>query len=206
MHDPRLPPAAPPRGFALWALGFRPFYLLAAAFASVSIPLWIAQYAGVLPAAYLRSPTLHGHEMLFGYTMAVIAGFLFTAGRNWTAQPTPTGGLLVAYALLWIAGRVLVLTPWTTAAGVANAAFPLAVAAGLAVPLARSGNRRNYFFVALLALMGAADLVLLLTLQGVLEWPARLGLQAGMDVVLFVMAVMGGRVIPMFTNNGVPGA
>ncbi|GIK86645.1 MAG: hypothetical protein BroJett026_21260 [Betaproteobacteria bacterium] len=205
IHDPRLPPAAPPRGFALWALGFRPFYLLAAAFASVSIPLWIAQYAGVLPAAYLRSPTLHGHEMLFGYTMAVIAGFLFTAGRNWTAQPTPTGGLLVAYALLWIAGRVLVLTPWTTAAGVANAAFPLAVAAGLAVPLARSGNRRNYFFVALLAFLGLAAAALHLSLAGALAWPEQASLAVGLDLVLFIVAVMGGRVIPMFTNNGVPG-
>ena len=50
--------------------------------------------------------------MLFGYTLAVIAGFLFTAGRNWTGQPTPTGVALQAFALLWVAGRVLMLTPY----------------------------------------------------------------------------------------------
>ena len=52
--------------------------------------------------------------MLFGYTLAVIAGFLFTAVRNWTGQPTPTGAALAAFALLWIAGRVLVLTPFAS--------------------------------------------------------------------------------------------
>lgn len=205
--DPGLPrPARGAGGLALWNLGFRPFYLLASAFAALSIGLWLAQYAGLMPFAYLPGTAWHGHEMLFGYTLAVIVGFLFTAVRNWTGQPTPSGALLMALALLWLAGRVLVLSPYGIAAAIVSAAFPVAAAIAIAVPLARSANRRNYFFVALLTLMGVADLVLSLTLQGVLAWPARLGLQAGMDVVLFVMAVMGGRVIPMFTNNGVPGA
>ena len=80
--------AGAPTGFALWNLGFRPFYLLASIFASSSILLWICQYAGQLPATYLPSPAWHGHEMLFGYTMAVVAGFLLTAVANWTGKPT----------------------------------------------------------------------------------------------------------------------
>jgi uncharacterized protein involved in response to NO len=202
---PSPPPGAPPVGFALWALGFRPFYLLASIFAAISIPLWVAQYAGVLPAAYVRSPLWHGHEMLFGYALAVITGFLFTAGRNWTGQPTPTGAALAAFALLWLAGRILVLTPFAVAAAVVNAAFPVAVAIGLGIPLAKSRNRRNYFFVALLVLLGAAVSVMHLSSLGVLAWPERASLQTALDVVLFVMVVMGGRVIPMFTNNGIPG-
>lgn len=193
-------------GFSLWALGFRPFYLLASGFAAVSIALWIVQYAGLLPIAYLRGPVWHAHEMIYGYTVAVIAGFLFTAVRNWTGRPTPTGGWLIAACALWLAGRLLVLSPYGLAAAVVNAAFPVAVAIGIAVPLVQSGNRRNYFFVGLLVLMGAADLVFHLALLGVLDLPARPGLQAGLDIILFVMAVMGGRVIPMFTNNGVRGA
>ena len=199
------PGSAPGTGFALWALGFRPFYLLASIFAALSIPLWVAQYAGVLPAPYVRSPVWHGHEMLFGYAMAVIAGFLFTAGRNWSGQATPTGGSLAAYALLWIAGRILVLTPFAIAAAAVNAAFPIAVAVGLAIPFAKSRNRRNYFFVVLLVLLGGAVLAMHLSWLGVLAWPERASLQAGLDVVLFIIAVMGGRVIPMFTNNGIPG-
>jgi uncharacterized protein involved in response to NO len=191
--------------FALWNLGFRPFYLGASLFASLSILLWIAEYAGLLPAGYLRDPVWHAHEMLFGYTIAVIVGFLFTAGRNWTGQPTPTGALLAGYFLLWVAGRVSVLTPYPVAAAVVNAAFPIAAAIGLAVPLARSANRRNYFFVALLVLLGVLTLAIHLARIGLVLLPQRASLQVGLDVVLFVIAVMGGRVIPMFTNNGVPG-
>lgn len=196
--------AAP--GFALFNLGFRPFYLLASLFAAVSVLLWSAQYSGWLPSAYLQGPLWHGHEMLFGFTLAVVAGFLLTAVRAWTGQPTPIGAPLMALAALWVAGRILVQTPWTTAAAIANAAFPLALATAIAIPLLRARNVRNYFFVGLLVLMGVLVAALHLALLGKAVLAPRLGLVLGLDVMLFVMAVMGGRVIPMFTNNGVPGA
>jgi len=192
-------------GFALWNLGFRPFYLLASGFSAISVPLWAAQFSGYLPAAYLQGPLWHGHEMLFGYTIAIVAGFLLTAVRAWTGQPTPTGVPLMALAALWVLGRVLVLTPLGTAAAVVNAAFPIALAVAIGIPLVRSRNVRNYFFVGLLVLMGGLVLALHLSMQGAFELPPRLGLLLGLDVMLFIMAVMGGRVIPMFTNNGVPG-
>lgn len=191
---------------ALWSLGFRPFFLLASAFAAVSVPLWILQYAGILPIAYVQGPIGHGHEMLFGFTLAVVTGFLFTAVRNWTGQPTPTGITLAAFAVLWLMGRVLVQTPYAMAAALVNAAFPIAVAIVIAIPLIRSGNRRNYFFVALLAALGLITLALHLAAAGVLAWPQHVSLHVGLDLVLFLIAVMGGRVIPMFTNAGVRGA
>ena len=192
--------------FALWRLGFRPFYLLAATFAALSIALWALQFAGLLPHAYLAGPTWHAHEMLFGYTLAVVTGFLFTAVRNWTGRPTPTGPALAAIAALWVAGRVLVLTPWGVAAAVANAAFPLAVAWGIGVPLWQARNQRNYFFVGLMLLLSAGITCVHLAMMGVIEVPPWAGVQLGLDVVLFIMAVMAGRVVPMFTNNGAPGA
>jgi uncharacterized protein involved in response to NO len=73
----------------LLALGFRPFYLLASSFAALSVLLWTAAYAGWLPTVYGRNPIWHGHEMVYGFASAVIVGFLFTAGRNWTGRPTP---------------------------------------------------------------------------------------------------------------------
>lgn len=193
-------------GFALWNLGFRPFYLLASSFAALSIALWVAQYAGLLPIAYLPTSVWHGHELIFGYTMAVMAGFLLTAVRAWTSQPTPTGMPLMALALLWVAGRATLLLPHPMTAAVVNAAFPAALALAIAVPLVRSGNRRNYFFVGLLLMLAAVVLTVHLSAMGLLGVPARGSLQAGLDIVLFVMAIMGGRVIPMFTNNGVPNA
>jgi uncharacterized protein involved in response to NO len=200
-------PRAAPRGaFALWALGFRPFYLLASGFAALSVLLWALQYGGYLGAAPVRGPTWHGHEMVFGFAMAVIAGFLFTAVRNWTQRRTPEGWVLAAIAALWLAGRILVMTPYPVAAAVANAAFPLAVAVGIGIPLVRSANTRNYFFVALMLAASAATLAVHLAAMGTITWPERLGLQVGLDLVLFVIAVVAGRVVPMFTNNGVPGA
>lgn len=204
MEPPRRPNSAP--GFALWQLGFRPFYLLASGFAALSIALWALQYAGWLDHAYLRGPAWHAHEMLFGFTLAVVVGFLFTAGRNWSNRPTPTGALLAALAALWVAGRVLVLTPFGLTAAVVNAAFPLSAAVALAVPFIASRNQRNYFFIGLLLLMSAAQMLFHLAQLGVIAAPPWIGIQLALDVVLFIMAVMGGRVIPMFTNNGIAGA
>lgn len=204
--SPSAGPSSGASGSALWNLGFRPFYLLAGLFATLSIPLWIAQYAGWLGAhAPIAGPLWHAHELLFGYAFAVIVGFLFTAGRNWANQPTPTGATLAAIAALWVAARVLVFTPYALAAAAADTAFALAAAVGIAVPFVRSGNRRNYFFIALLLGMGAANLVFHLGMAGVLALPVQRGVQAGLDIVLFIMVVMGGRVIPMFTMNGIPG-
>jgi uncharacterized protein involved in response to NO len=204
IEEPATPP--PPTGFALWALGFRPFYLLASIFGAISIALWALQFGGVLGQPYLSGPLWHAHEMLFGFTLAVVVGFLFTAGRNWSGRPTPTGPLLAALALLWVAGRVLVLTPFGWAAAIVNTAFPLAAAVALAIPFIAAGSRRNYFFVGLLVLLAAASLAVHLQQLGVLALPAWAGIQVALDTVLFIVAVMAGRVVPMFTNNGVPGA
>ena len=133
------------------------------------------------------------------------AGFLLTAVRAWTNEPTPSGVPLMALVALWICGRVLVLTSFGMAGAVVNAAFPVAVAVVIGIPLLRSRNVRNYFFVGLLVLMGVLILAVHLALQEHFQLSPRLGLQLALDVVLLIMVVMGGRVIPMFTNNGVPG-
>jgi len=179
---------------ALFALGFRPLYLLAGAYAALAVPLWAMQYAGWLPGA---NPLWHAHEMLFGYAFAVIAGFLLTAARAWTGHPTPTGAALAGIAALWLAARVLALFS-LTAAAVAGMLFAIAVAWGIGKPLLAAGNRRNYFFIALVLALGAAGILF--------QQSARFALTLGLDAVLFVIAVMAGRVVPMFTNNGVPGA
>ena len=158
------------------------------------MPLWAAQFAGWLPGG---DALWHAHEMLFGYAFAVIAGFLLTAVRAWTGRPTPAGFSLAGIAALWVAARILALHSLSLAAW-ADMGFALALAAGIGRPLVASGNRRNWFFIVLVLALGGASLVF--TAYG------RIGLVAGLDVVLLVMAVMGGRVIPAFTNNAVPGA
>lgn len=168
-------------------------YLLAGAYAALSVPLWALQYAGWLPGA---DPLWHVHEMLFGYAFAVIAGFLLTAVRNWTGLSTPAGAPLAAVASLWLTARVLALYS-LPAAALADAAFALAVAWGIGRPLVLGRNRNAFFSVVVLAL-GAASIAF--------QAYPRLALTLGLDVVLLVMTVVAGRVAPGFTNNAVPGA
>ena len=178
---------------ALFALGFRPLYLLAGVYAALGVPIWAAQYAGWLPAA---NPLWHAHEMLFGYAFAVIAGFLLTAVRNWTGMPTPSGAALAAIAALWVAARVIAFYSLDLSVLV-DAVFAIALAWGIGRPIVASRNRNWYFILFVLAL-GTASVLFALA--------PRLALQAGLDLVLLVIAIMAGRVVPGFTNNAVPGA
>ena len=191
---------------ALWNLGFRPLYLLAGTFAVIAMLWWIAQFAAGFGAkAYLQGPLWHAHEMIFGYAFAVVVGFLFTAVRNWTNAATPTGATLAAIVALWLAGRAFGFTPWSIPAATADIAFALAAAAGIGRPLLAAGNRRNYFFIVVLLGFGAANLAFHLGMSGIVDIPVQRGLQTGLNLVMFLIAVMGGRVIPMFTANGIPG-
>jgi uncharacterized protein involved in response to NO len=191
----------------LWSAGFRPFYLLAGLFAALSVPLWAARFAGWLGEwVYFSESTWHAHEMIFGYALAVVVGYLFAAVRDWTGRPAPTGATLAGIAALWLAARALVFTPWTGLAAIADSAFALAAAAGIAVPLAASGNRRRYYLVALLVLLGAVNLGFYLAKDDVLDLAVGQGLQLSLDLILLTMAVISGRVIPALTAHAVPSA
>jgi hypothetical protein len=61
IEEPRAPA---PRRFALWDLGFRPFYLLASMFAALSIALLL----GGLPLAYLGRQFINGEYRNHGTT------------------------------------------------------------------------------------------------------------------------------------------
>ncbi len=200
------PSPAHAAGPALWRLGFRPFYLLAAAFAVLAVPLWMAAYYGLdirLPAVGLL---WHLHEMVFGFAVAVVVGFLYTAARNWTQLWTPRGGTLALLAALWVAGRIAMLVssgPW--AALVDMLFLPLA-AWPLWRVLRQAGNRRNYFLVLLLVLLSAANGAHHLAALGWAGWSPLLPAQAAIFVIVLMEAAIGVRVLPMFTRNGAPGS
>ncbi|MDS4014564.1 MAG: NnrS family protein [Candidatus Accumulibacter sp.] len=197
---------APAVGLPLLALGFRPFYLLAGAYAALAVPLWIAVHGGALPMiGALAGSVWHAHEMIFGYAFAVIAGFLFTAVRNWTNQPTPSGGSLALVCALWLAARVCVWSPWVELAAAFDLLFALAVAIGIGRPMIASANRRNYFFIGLVVLLGLAGAALLIGAGGD-SAPGPAVSTLGLDLVGLIIAIIAGRVVPMFTNNAVLGA
>jgi uncharacterized protein involved in response to NO len=197
------------RPSVLFTLGFRPFYLLAASLAAAWIPLWIMVWHGhfTIPSGF--SPVgWHTHEMLFGFTSAVLVGFLLTAIPNWTGRPTPTGLPLAGLAALWLAGRVVMLAgaalPWQVVAAVDVAFLPVS-AASMLPPLVANRNRRNIAFPFVLMALALANLVLHLDAAGIAPLGAE-ATRAVLGAMMVLLVVMGGRVIPFFTRNRLPSA
>jgi uncharacterized protein involved in response to NO len=191
-------------GFAMFALGFRPFYLLAALFAALTLPLWIVEHLGGMPSfgGYLGGMLWHAHEMVFGFAVAVITGFLLTAVRNWTGLDTPSGARLAALVGLWLAGRVLVITGPGTLAAVVDALFLPVVAFVLWTPLRRARNR-NQFFVLILLGFAVLNVAFHVAHLRHADWPALSAIEAAVAMVVLMVTIMAGRVIPAFTANAI---
>jgi uncharacterized protein involved in response to NO len=192
--------------FALFALGFRPFFLLAGISAVLLVPLWIHSFSGASAAFVYYDPlTWHGHEMLFGYSVAVIAGFLLTATQNWTGLPTANGKALVGLALVWLGGRVLPFfaPPWLIAA--VDLSFLPLLGIAIALPILRSRQRQQLVFLLVLAALTVANLMVHLQLLGFEPSSARLGLKLATYLVILLVVILGGRVIPFFTDRGLGG-
>jgi uncharacterized protein involved in response to NO len=195
-----------PAGMPFLRLGFRPFYVGGALLAALIVPLWVAMFLGgwqLSPAA----PGLlwHAHEMLFGFAVAIIVGFLMTAGKAWTGLATPRGATLAALALLWLGARVASVTgPYVVYAVLDLALLPI-VAAILVTLLLRSRNYRNLPLGLILALLAAANLVFHLAVLGWLDVSAMMPLYAGLALIIMIECVMAGRVIPFFTMTVTPG-
>lgn len=190
--------------WALWRLGFRPFYLLAACFALLAIPLWLWLYPRGGTVGPLPGMLWHAHEMLFGYATAVIAGFLLTAVRNWTGLPTPDGWRLAGLVMLWLAARLLLPVAPLALVALVDLAFLPALAMTLRRRLLQSQNRRNLFVPRLLLLLTLCDLWFWLAAAG-LAGDARLPLQGALSLITVLEVVIAGRVVPMFTRNALPG-
>jgi len=197
----------PMTGFGLWRLGFRPFYLGGALLASVAMLLWLGILSGAwsLPETTLNPMTWHAHEMVFGFTLAIIAGFLLTASNNWTGILPAAGLRLAILFLLWSLARFFMIQGSILLAATADLAFAVLLAGFLFRVLWRARLWKNFTLLGLVILMAAFNVwfyVILLTDQSTSPlYPVELALL----VVMQLLVVMGGRVIPNFTQNGVPG-
>lgn len=198
-----LKPLPPQPKFALFALGFRPFFTGAGIFAVALIALWLMFYRGNFPLALFIPPAQwHAHEMVFGFTGAVITGFLLTAVQNWTGMKTPSGKPLAILFLLWLLGR---LAPFVTGLpqllyGLIDVSLFPAVMIAIAHPIVRARQIRNFAFPAMLAGLTISNLLVHAEWLGFAQ-TAGTGLTIGIYMIVLMMVVMGGRVIPSFTDN-----
>lgn len=183
---------------------FRPMFLAAGSWAVIALALWLVMFFG-----YMRLPTRfdplawHVHEMLFGFVMAAVAGFLLTAIPNWTGRLPVRGNRLAVLAGLWLLGRLACLISadlpaWL--AVLADLAFPTALLAVAAREIIAGRNWRNLPMTAPLALFIIADLLMHLESLG-FAVPAGLGWRLAVGAPIVLISVIGGRIIPSFTRN-----
>lgn len=192
-------------GTPLWRLGFRPFFLFGALFAALAVLVWTASLHGrgmrLQPVGGWLA--WHRHEMVFGFVMAIVGGFLLTAVPNWTGIASARGRRLMALVAVWLLARLLwVAGADARLAAIAQMAFMLGLAGLIASNIWRARQPRNYPVVAILLLLAAADL---LALYGTLQGNPAQQTQGAMAAILLLMTLTGmiaARVIPMFTKNG----
>jgi uncharacterized protein involved in response to NO len=192
---------------AFLSRGFRPFFLGASVFAIVTMASWLSVYHFGLRLSLdgLSIFQWHAHEMLFGYAMAVIAGFLLTAAWSWTDQETASGAGLALIFALWVLARILMIngTGYILYAAAADLAFMAGLAMAVARPIIKVRQKRQAMVLLLVFLLTAANLLFYLGVIGAVDQGVYLGIQGGLYLVLGLVLFMGRRVIPFFTERGV---
>lgn len=183
--------------------GFRPFFLLGALYAGLSILVWVPAFHGRLEIASSFVPRdWHIHEMLYGFLSAVVTGFLFTAIPNWTGRLPLRGLPLLGLVLLWIAGRIVVTfsayTGWLPAMLV-DVSFLAVVVLAAAREIAAGKNWRNLPVVGIVSFLLIGNIAFHLEARVVVM--ADISIRIGVAVIVLLLSLIGGRIIPSFTRN-----
>lgn len=201
-----LEPAKDVGKFALLHLGFRPFFIGASGFAVLSMLIWMTIYifGWNIQFKYFSTMTWHAHEMIFGYTLAVAAGFLLTAIKNWTNLQTVHGYRLLLLFLLWLLARCL---PFLEGGGILTAVidnlFIVSLIIAVALPLQKAKHWKSLAFVLILIFLLISNIVFYLGVFRVVPNGVHYGLYLGLYLILGLIFIMGRRVIPFFIERGV---
>jgi uncharacterized protein involved in response to NO len=202
--DVSFPEHTSARRCALFDYGFRPFFLLCGAYALIMIPWWMYRFThasvafGGLPAIYW-----HAHEMIYGFVMAAIAGFLLTAVPSWTGQRGHAGLPLMLAVAIWTAGRVAMsaagAVPFWIVATAELALVPCLLAL-LAPPILRTHNR-NVPILAVLVVLWLIDAAFVMSIARGDVVLAAGSIRLAIDFVLVLVTIIGGRIVPTFTAS-----
>ena len=196
---------------AFFSYGFRPFFLFACLFAALSMSAWMLWIGLHAANAQVLRPTIsmaphawHAHEMLFGYTMAAIAGFFLTAVPNWTDSKPVNGGALFVLSATWLAGRAAVWMsahlPMVLVAAIDLTFIPMLLAL-VARALLRRWAPRNFVFIPILSLLFVANALVHADWLAWLDGGADIAYGLALNTVVVLIAIIGGRVVPAFTTN-----
>lgn len=181
--------------------GFRPFFFLAAVFAALAVPIWLAAFTfGVSIGPDSDALGWHAHEMVYGYIGAVLAGFLMTAVPNWTGRQPVVGMPLAAFVLLWFLGRLAVgIGQPRVLVACIDALFLVALACFAWREIMMGKSWRNVPICLFLTLFAIGNILWHLGTSTGLS--AGIGLRLGIGIAVIMMVFVGGRIIPSFTTN-----
>lgn len=194
--------------FALFEMGFRLFFLLACLFSIMATGLWLATYTfgWSLPISDVSAIAWHGHEMIFGYSTAIIAGFLLTAVRNWTGVPTITGLPLAILALTWLLARILplfnssLLFMW---AACFDVLFLFGLALATIYPVVKVKQWKQAAVMSKIVLLLAANILYYLGAFHIIEQGVSWGLFSAVYIIMALIFTLARRVMPFFIERGV---
>lgn len=200
------PNAESTQKLALFNLGFRPFFLGASLFAVISMATWMLVYFTYVSISVenISISQWHAHEMLYGYGMAVVAGFLLTAVKNWTGIPTIFGKPLMALFALWCAARVLflfgsALLPWAASA---DLLFGLMLIIAIAIPIIRAKQWTQLAVLSKVILLWVGNIVFYLGCFGLLTSGMQYAINGAILLFISLILMIGRRVIPFFIERG----
>jgi len=200
-------PNQPVKGFALFNLGFRPFFLGASVFAVISILWWMLIYSShiAVQISTISASQWHAHEMLYGYGLAVVAGFLLTAVKNWTGVQTLYGKPLMSLFALWCAARVLFLFGASLLlwAAIADLLFGLMLMWAITSPIVKAKQWMQLGVLIKVMLLWVGNLVFYLGCYGVLEHGMLYAINGAVLLFVGLILMIGRRVMPFFIERGV---
>lgn len=208
MQQPISSSTTPIKRFALFELGFRPFFLLASVFSILATMLWMANYSygWTLPVASITPIAWHGHEMIFGYAIGITAGFLLTAVRNWTGIPTISGLPLFLLVAVWLLARALpllnspILFVW---AALFDNLFLLGLILAILHPIIKVKQWRQLAIVTKLLLIFAANILFYLGTFHIINFGVSWGLYSAVYIEMALIFTLARRVMPFFIERGV---
>ena len=202
------PETQAPAGMPLFRLAFRPFFLGAGVFAVISVVVWMLVLVFNLDfsPAGVTSTTWHAHEMVFGYAMAVIAGFLLTAIKNWTGQQTVRGAALFVTFALWAAARILAMADHDVSVvlmAATDLSFMLLLVIAASLPVLKVRQYAQLGILAKLVLLLSSNTLFYLGVFEIVALGVQWGLYSGLYLVIALLLVMARRVIPFFIEKGI---
>ncbi|MBT4286327.1 MAG: NnrS family protein [Deltaproteobacteria bacterium] len=185
---------------------FRSMFFFAGLYGVGSISWWVSIYFfGIgTPPISMDSISWHGHEMVFGFLIPCIIGFLLTAVGSWAKRPPVSGSPLAFLVLFLVAGRLGVnfsyyINPFILM--ILDSSFLTWACFLFGKEVILGKDQRNYKLIVLIFCLLLANIVFHLEITQSLEFPPRSGLRISIVLVMTILMTIAGRIIPNFTKN-----